>query len=116
VSAPQATTGADGVAATAGPGSYTFSAPSPAPAPNTDKRSAAGSSASPTDTAKEVSTRQDSGSPSAFAPTDQAATRVSRAPTEPAPFAFLSSPWFWLLLGVVFAALSFFLGRRLRST
>jgi len=115
VSAPQATTGADGVAATAGPGSYTFSAPSPAPAPNTDKRSTAGSSASPTDTAKEVSTRQDSGSPSAFAPADQGATRLNRAP-EPAPFAFLSSPWFWLLLGVAFAALSFYLGRRLRST
>jgi len=115
LSAPQATSGAGGVAATAGPGSFSVSAPSPAPAPNTDKRSTAGSSPTPTDTAKEISTRQDSGNPSAFAPADQAATRPNRA-AEPAPFAFLLSPWLWLLLGVVFAALSFFLGRRLRST
>ena len=114
LSAPQATSGAGGVAATAGPGSFSVSAPSPAPAPNTDKRSTAGSSPTPTDTAKEVSTRQDSGSPSAFAPADQAATRLNRT-AEPAPFAFLLSPWLWLLLGVAFAALSFFLGRRLRS-
>lgn len=114
VSAPQATSGAGGVTPTAGPGSFSVSAPSPAPAPNTDKRSTAGGSPTPTDTAKEVSTRQDSGSPSAFAPADQAATRVNRA-AEPAPFAFLLSPWLWLLLGVAFAALSFFLGRRLRS-
>jgi hypothetical protein len=114
VSAPQATSGAGGVAATAGPGSFSVSAPSPAPAPNTDKRSTAGGSPTPTDTAKEVSTRQDSGSPAAFAPADQVATRLNRA-AEPAPFAFLLSPWLWLLLGVAFAALSFFLGRRLRS-
>ena len=44
----------------------------------------------------------------------EAATRLNRA-AEPAPYAFLLSPWLWLLLGVAFAALSFFLGRRLRS-
>jgi putative zinc finger protein len=114
VSAPQASTAGGAASATSGFQNFNVSSPSPAPAPNTDKRSTAGSSASPTDTAKEVSTRQDSGSPSAFAPADQAATRLNRA-AEPAPFAFLLSPWLWLLLGVAFGALSFFLGRRLRS-
>lgn len=112
LSAPQATSGAGGAAATAGPGSFTVSAPSPAPAPNTD-RAAAGSS-KPADTAKEVGVRQDSGSPSANAVADQV-TRLNRA-AEPAPFAFLLSPWLWLVLAIAFAALSFVVGRRLRST
>jgi len=112
VSAPQASNAGGAAAATSGPQNFNVSAPSPAPAPNTDKRSTAGSSATPGDTAKEVG-RQDSAAPSSNPAADQA-TRVYRAP-EPAPFAFLLSPWLWLLLGVAFAALSFFLGRRLRS-
>jgi anti-sigma factor RsiW len=115
VSAPQASDAGGAAAATAAPQNFNVSAPSPAPAPNTDKRSAAGSSATPADTAKEVG-RGDYAGPSATTVADQAATRVNRAFTEPAPFAFLLSPWLWLLLGVAFGALSFFLGRRLRST
>jgi hypothetical protein len=42
-------------------------------------------------------------------------TRLN-ATAEPSPFAFLTSPWLWLILGVAFAALSLILGRRLRST
>jgi hypothetical protein len=114
VTAPQASNAGGAAAATSAPQNFNVSAPSPAPAPNTDKRSTAGSSASPTDTAKEVSTRQDSGSPTAFAPADQTATRLTRA-AEPAPLAFFLSPWLWLVMGIAFAALSFFLGRRLRS-
>ena len=40
------------------------------------------------------------------------ASRVSGAP-EQAPFN--PFPWLWLVLGIAFAALSFILGRRLRS-
>jgi hypothetical protein len=114
VSAPQAST-ADGSAAS--PTSFVnfnVSSPSPAPAPDTAKRVTSGSTATPTDAAKEVG-RQDSAAPSENVAADQSRTQLSRVP-KPAPFAFLSSPWFWLLLGVAFGALSFILRRRLRST
>ena len=114
VSAPQAST-ADGTAAS--PTSFVnfnVSSPIPAPSPDAAKRAASGSTATPTDTAKEVG-RQDSAAPSENVAADQSRTQLSRVP-EPAPFAFLSSPWFWLLLGVAFGALSFVLRRRLRST
>jgi len=42
-------------------------------------------------------------------------TRVLLA-REPAPLAILLSPWLWLVLAIAFAALSFIVGRRLRST
>jgi len=113
VSAPQASAARGAATATSAPQNFNVSAPSPAPAPNTDKRSTVGSSATPADTAKEVS-RQDSAATSSTTAADQA-ERVLRA-AEPAPFAFLLSPWLWLSLGFAFAALSFFLGRRLRST
>jgi hypothetical protein len=89
-----------------------ISAPSSAPVLTGDQRSAAGASATPADGAKEVG-RLDQASPSANAAVDQS-TRPT-AP-EPAPFAFLLSPLLWLVLAIAFAALSFVVGRRLRST
>ena len=111
LSAPQASN-AGGAAASPSSQNFNVSSPSPAPAPNTEKRSTAASSTPPADTAKELG-RQDSAGPSSSAVVDQA-TRLNRA-AEPAPFALLLSPWLWLLVGIAFAALSFVLGRRLRS-
>jgi hypothetical protein len=98
------------------PSSLNFGAPSPSAAPVvTSDRSGAGQSATPGDATKEVG-RQDSASPASNSVAAQS-TRVSNAPVpEPAPFAFLLSPWLWLVLAVAFAAISFVVGRRLRST
>jgi hypothetical protein len=41
---------------------------------------------------------------------------VSSTPEPANPFAFLLSPWLWLVLAIAFAALSAAVGRRLRST
>jgi hypothetical protein len=86
-------------------------APSPAPA-LTDQRNPARPSAT-SDAAKEVGLSQNS--PSANNAAADQSTRQVAAP-EPAPFAFLLSPWLWLVLAVVFGALSFMVGWRLRST
>jgi len=113
-SAPQAS-GADGAAAASNSVGFNLSSPSPAAALSGDRaasRSLA-PSAAPADTAKE---RQDSGSPTAYTAADQS-TRVNTAPVaEPSPFALLLSPWLWLVLAIAFAAMSFVVGRRLRST
>ena len=85
-------------------------APSPAPVVSSD-RTVAAPSAAPAETAKEIG-RQDSASPSSNSVGDQL-RRVYTA--EPAPLAFLLSPWLWLVLAVAFGALSFIVGRRLRS-
>ena len=76
--------------------------PSPTPAPA--ERS----------TANDATRRQDAGSasPSSSLSDFAVASRVSGAP-EQAPFN--PFPWLWLVLGIAFAALSFILGRRLRS-
>jgi len=113
VSAPQASSVGEAASPSSGFQNFNVSSPSPAPAADTAKRATAGGTATPTETAKEVG-RQDSAAPSSSVAADQSRTQLSRV-AEPAPFAFLSSPWFWLLLGVAFAALSFILGRRLRS-
>jgi anti-sigma factor RsiW len=112
VSAPQASGGA----ADAPGSSLNFNAPSPSPAAvvTTDGRTAERASATPSDTSKQVG-RQDSAAPSSNSPVGDQATRVYTAPA-PAPLAFLGSPWLWLVLAIAFAALSFILGRRLRST
>jgi anti-sigma factor RsiW len=84
----------------------------PAPIVSSD-RSSAGASAAPADASKEVG-RLDQAGPSSNALGDQS-TRLTRA-AEPAPFAFLLTPWLWLVLAIAFAALSVVVGRRLRST
>ncbi len=112
VSAPQASNA--GGAAEASPSSPSFQAPAPSPAPGVaSDRSISSPPATPADASKQV-TRQDSAGPSANVAADQS-TRLTR-PAEPAPFAFLLSPWLWLVLAIAFAALSFAVGRRLRST
>jgi len=87
-----------------------YSPPSPAPVVSSD-RTAAAPSAAPAETAKEIS-RQDSAPPSSNSVGDQL-RRVYTA--EPAALAFLLSPWLWLVLALAFGALSFIVGRRLRS-
>ena len=89
-------------------------APSPAPGVSSERtaaRSDTPSAAPAADTATQIG-RQGAG-PSSNALGDQS-TRVYTA-AEPAPFAFLLSPWLWLVLAIAFAALSFLVGRRLRS-
>jgi anti-sigma factor RsiW len=106
VSAPQASSGAEAASATARPQVFDFAAPSSTPAPNADQltRSAAAS-----DAAKYVGRSSTSASPTG----PEGLTRLNH--TEPAPSPFIPSPWLWLILGVAFGALSFILGRRLRS-
>ena len=80
-----------------------------------DDRTAARPSATPSDAAKEASGRLDQAGPSSNNVAADQPTRVSYAAPEPAPFAILLSPWLWLLLAIAFAAVSFVVGRRLRS-
>ena len=87
---------------------FQVSAPSSTPAPNANKAVASAT------TADSASERQDSASQSSNSVGDQS-TRLNSAPA-PSPFAFLLSPWLWLLLAIAFAAVSFIVGRRLRST
>jgi anti-sigma factor RsiW len=88
--------------ASGSPGAAFNVIPSPTPAPA--ERSIA----------NDATKRQDTGSasPSASVSDFAVASRVSSAP-EQAPFN--PFPWLWLVIGIVFAALSFILGRRLRS-
>jgi anti-sigma factor RsiW len=111
VSAPAASNAGGAAEASPSPQGFQASAPSPAPVVASDRAAAA--SATPADASKQV-TRQDSAGPSANVAADQS-TRLTR-PAEPAPFAFLLSPWLWLVLAIAFAALWFAVGRRLRST
>jgi anti-sigma factor RsiW len=107
VSAPQASAGG----AAAAPSPQNFQASSPAPAAARD--TASGASATPSDASKEVG-RVDSAGPSA----DDARVERTRfaGSSESAPFAFLLSPWLWLVLAIAFGAMSLVVGRRLRST
>jgi hypothetical protein len=110
-SQPAAFSAGGAAEATASPqGSLTVSAPAPVV---TGDRSAARASATPADASKEVG-RLDQAGPSSNAVGDQS-TRLTRT-AEPTPFAMLLSPWLWLVLAIAFAALSFVVGRRLRST
>jgi anti-sigma factor RsiW len=89
---------------------FQVSAPSGAPAPRAPEKAV--TSATPAASANEIGRQDSVGVPSNAA----AATRVSSTPEPANPFAFLLSPWLWLLLAIAFAALSFGVGRRLRST
>ena len=86
------------------------------PAVTSDDRTRALSSATPSDPAKEAAGRQDLSSPSSNNVAADQPTRVSYSAPEPAPFAIFLSPWLWLVLAIAFGALSFVVGRRLRST
>ena len=109
VSAPQASAG--GAGAASNPSNFKVSSPSP-DAGLTSDSSTPRAPATPAETSKEVG-RQDSSSPSADARLES--TRFT-GNGEPAPLAFLLSPWLWLALAIAFAAISFAVGRRLRST
>lgn len=88
-------------AATSSPGgAFNIVSPSPVPAPERTVTQSDG-----------TKTRRDVGS---AAPSSEVAlTRRSASAGEEAPFN--PFPWLWLVLGIAFAALSFILGRRLRS-
>jgi anti-sigma factor RsiW len=110
-SAPNALSAPEGSAAggAGAPGTQDFKATSPAPAAAATGRTDAVASSTPADASKEVG-RQDS--------TSSLAVRTNQAAPEGTsePFAVLLSPWLWLVLAIAFAALSFAVGRRLRST
>jgi anti-sigma factor RsiW len=76
-------------------------------------RSAARASATP-DAAKEIG-RVDQSSTSSNNVTADQSTRQSAAAPAPSPFVILLSPWLWLVVAIGFGALSFVVGRRLRS-
>ena len=84
------------------------------PAVTTDQ-TGKGQSFAPVETGKEIGRRQDSPGPSSSSVADQS-TRVTYTAEPAAPFAFLLTPWLWLVLAIAFGALSFVVGRRLRST
>ena len=100
-----------GDSASVQPSSQNFqvSAPSGAPAPRTADTVVA--SATPAASANEIGRQDSVGVPSNAA----AATRENSTAQPANPFAFLLSPWLWLVLAIAFAALSFAVGRRLRS-
>jgi hypothetical protein len=112
VSAPQPSGGVAADSATSDPSKFQAAGPSPAPVPATsqERRSAQGASPTPPD-ALPVGRQEAPASPSTDLAFD-ARTQASRG--EPGLFVLLS-PWLWLVLGVLFAALSLILGRRLRS-
>jgi hypothetical protein len=112
VSAPQASSAGGAAAAPSGSLGYSAASPIPQPGVTTDVRSAAGASATPADTSKEVGRQDSAGSSN---PAADQSTRLTTS-AAPAPFAFLLSPWLWLVVAIAFAALSFAVGRRLRST
>ena len=104
VSAPEVSS-AGGAGA---PSSQNFQVSSPLPGAASGRADAA-ASASPADTSKEVG-RQTSSNPVAVTADQSARTNAFE------PFAILLSPWLWLAVAFAFAALSFAVGRRLRST
>ena len=111
VSAPQASS-AGGAAEAPSSANFGATSPSPKAVLTSGDRTASGAPATPADASKEVG-RQDSAGPSSD-DLHLESTRLSGR-GEPAPLAFLLSPWLWLALAVAFGATSFIVGRRLRS-
>jgi hypothetical protein len=108
VSAPEAASGPGPAAsATAGPDGFNVAAPSPAPAPGSDQFAR---SPARTDAAKGIAPQDSAAAPSSAVA--DGPTRVNFRETAPP---FVPGPWLWLVVGVAFGALSFVLGRRLRS-
>jgi anti-sigma factor RsiW len=89
--------------ASASPGAAFNVVPSPTPAPAAERT-----------TTSDATGRQDVGSaaPSASIGDFAVASRISSGTEQPPVNPF---PWLWLVLGIAFAAVSFILGRRLRS-
>ena len=110
VSAPEASGGVAADSATSDPSKFQAAGPSPAPKPGTSQERALGASPTPPD-APAVGRQEAPASPSTDLAFD-ARTQASRG--EPAQLT-LTSPWLWLALGLLFAAASLFLSRRLRS-
>jgi anti-sigma factor RsiW len=111
VSAPQASGGVAADAATGEPSKFQAGAPSLAPVPAASAdRTVQGNFPTPPD-ATPVGRQESQASPS----TDLAFDARAQASREGPGLFALTSPWLWLALGLVFAALSFILSRRLRS-
>jgi hypothetical protein len=113
VSGPQASPGLAADSATGDPAKFQAGGPSPAPIPATsqERRSAQGASPTPPD-ALPVGRQEAPASPS----TDLAFDARAQAARDVSGLFALTSPWLWLALGLLFAAVSFILSRRLRST
>jgi anti-sigma factor RsiW len=111
LSAPQPGLAAD--SSTSAPSEFKATAPSATPGTAAQRaaQSATPPDATPPDAPNQVGREEAAGASPDIA-TD---TRLNRA-AETSPFAVLSAPWLWLILGLSFAGLSFILGRRLRST
>jgi anti-sigma factor RsiW len=110
VSAPQAS-GAALDSATGEPSKFQAAPPSSAPVPAaSSERTLQTTFPAPPD-ATQVGRQDAQGSPSTDLAFD---ARAQASREQPGPFA-LTSPWLWLALGFLFAGVSFFLGRRLRS-
>ena len=109
VSAPQASSGVAADSATGEPSKFQATGPSPAPAPATSQERSLGASPTPPD-ATAVGRQEAPASPSTDLAFD---ARTQAARGEPGRFA-LTTPWLWLALGLLFAAVSFILSRRLR--
>jgi anti-sigma factor RsiW len=105
LSAPEASS----AGAAGAPTSQDYKALSPPPAAAGSARADAVASPTPADTTKEIGRQDSSGS---FAVTRDQSGREATSE----PLAFLISPWLWLALALAFAAVSFAVGRRLRST
>jgi Putative zinc-finger len=95
-------------ASTGAPSEFKVIAPSATPGTSAERSA---QSPTPPDATNQVGRQEAAGSSPEFA-TD---TRLNSGP-QPSPFAVLSSPWLWLAIAMIFAGLSFILGRRLRST
>ena len=112
VGAPQASGGAALDAATGEPAKFQAPGPSAAPNPATSAERAVGGSPTPPDAPSTGKRSEDAvASPSTALAAD---ARDLGSRDQPGLFA-LTSPWLWLALGLLFAGLSFFLSRRLRS-
>ena len=113
VSAPQASGGVAADAATGDPAKFQAGAPSSAPKPaGSAERTLGGSPTPPDAPAAERPGRQDAVASAPAAVAEDARDLTYR--DQPGVFA-VTSPWLWLALGLLFAGLSFFLSRRLRS-
>lgn len=110
VSAPQASPGLAADSATGDASKFQASGPSPAPAPATSQERSLGASPTPPD-APAAGRQKAPSSPSTALAAD---VRDQASRSEPGLFA-VTSPWLWLALGLLFAAVSFILSRRLRS-
>ena len=111
LSAPQASGGGAALdAATGMPAKFQAPGPSAAPNPATSAERAQGGSPTPPDAPATGKRSEDA----VASPSTALTARDLGSRDQPGLFA-LTSPWLWLALGLLFAGISFFLSRRLRS-